>query len=155
MRLYLVRHGEALPKEADGERRLSANGEGEVRRLAAFLKPKAIVVGEIWHSGKARARQTAEGLSRGVQAEDGVLQHDELDPLDDPRSVRGEVARSERDVLIVGHMPFLSRLGSSLLSGDDSADFLALRTAGAACLEREEERRWHLLWQFSPALLGP
>ncbi|MCZ6522899.1 MAG: histidine phosphatase family protein, partial [Alphaproteobacteria bacterium] len=62
MRLYLVQHGEALAKEVDAERRLSADGRRDVRRLAEFLAKSGLRVRKVLHSGKARARETAELL---------------------------------------------------------------------------------------------
>ena len=39
IKLYLVQHGEALPKEDDPARPLSEKGQADVRRLAAFTVP--------------------------------------------------------------------------------------------------------------------
>ena len=45
MRVYLVRHGDANPKEVDPHRGLSAKGLRDVQKMAAFLKPLGIQVG--------------------------------------------------------------------------------------------------------------
>ena len=73
MKLYLVQHGEALPKEVDSDRPLSDQGQQDVERLARFLANRGVRVSQVWHSGKTRARQTAEllaaALAPGVKAE--------------------------------------------------------------------------------------
>ena len=60
MWLYLVHHADAVPADVDSTRPLSARGRSQAadvaRRVAARkARPKAI-----WHSGKLRARETAE-----------------------------------------------------------------------------------------------
>ena len=67
MRLYLVQHGEALPKQVDPERPLSERGRSDVARVADFLKGAGIRVTRVAHSGKTRARQTAELLASFVR----------------------------------------------------------------------------------------
>ena len=77
MRLYLLQHGEALAKEIDPERPLSDRGRADVSRLAALLRARGMGVGWIAHSGKARARESAEILApalgcTNVAARDGL-----------------------------------------------------------------------------------
>ncbi|NLX59498.1 MAG: phosphohistidine phosphatase SixA [Phycisphaerae bacterium] len=151
MYLYLVRHGQAVAKEADPERPLSPQGRAEAKVMAAWLKPMGIDVDEVWHSPKARARQTAAILSEAVRAGGGVTERKGLKPLDDVAAVLDEVRRRDGDLMIVGHMPHLSLLASSLLAGRSECDFLALPTAGVACLRRDEDG-WRLLWMIGPQL---
>ncbi len=62
MALYLVQHGKSLPKEIDSEQGLTDEGIADVERIAGVAKSYGIVVSSIQHSGKKRARQTAEIL---------------------------------------------------------------------------------------------
>ena len=64
MKLYLVRHGEALSEHVARERPLSDKGKRDAAAMAAFLGRAGIRVAEVQHSGKARARETAELLSQ-------------------------------------------------------------------------------------------
>jgi broad specificity phosphatase PhoE len=64
MRVYLVRHGEAKPKEVDPERGLTAAGRREVEAVARSVAGAAAGVPRIWHSGKRRAAETAEILAQ-------------------------------------------------------------------------------------------
>jgi phosphohistidine phosphatase len=55
MRLYLVQHGEAVSKDIDPDRPLTAAGRQDIELLASFLWRHRVSVSRIIHSGKARA----------------------------------------------------------------------------------------------------
>jgi len=153
MRLYLVRHGEAKPSEADPRKPLSAKGLADVRKLAALLRPRGIAVEAIWHSGKTRAAKTADVLAKAVTVRQGVVEWPGLDPNDPIAPVLSDVLRAEGDIMIVGHLPFVARLTSKLVTGDESALRLAFGTATAVCVERDPEVGWRLMWMIAPEVL--
>ncbi len=62
MRLYLVQHGDALSKDLDPKRPLSAKGRRDVARLGEELARSTLTVERILHSGKLRAKETAETI---------------------------------------------------------------------------------------------
>jgi phosphohistidine phosphatase len=150
MRLYLVRHGEAQPSEVDPQKRLSPRGQSDVRKLAALLRPRGIAVEAIWQSGKTRAAETAAMLAEAVTARQGVVQWAGLEPNDPVTPVLNDVLRAGGDIMIVGHLPFVARLTSKLVTGEESALRLAFGTATAACIERDPEAGWRLLWMIAP-----
>ena len=154
MRLYLVRHGEAKPREADPEQPLSQKGRRDVEKTAAFLRPLGLSVETIWHSGKTRARQTAELLSRAVSAKRGLLQRESLSPLDPIEPVAKELDSLDEDLMIVGHMPFLGALASLLAAGDPTAEVAAFPPAAALCLEKNPDASWLIRWLLTPELLA-
>ena len=82
MRLYLVQHDIAKSKEEDPEQHLTEEGLQEVEKVAGFIRPLGLFVNAIWHSGKARAVQTAEELAAAVKAYNGLTKHDGLAPND-------------------------------------------------------------------------
>jgi phosphohistidine phosphatase len=153
MRLYLVRHGEARSSEEDPEKRLSARGLADVEKVAAFLRPQGLAVEAIWQSGKTRAAETAEVLAEAVTARQGVVRWPGLEPNDPVAPVLNDVLRAEGDIMIVGHLPFLVRLASKLLAGDESVLRLNLCTAAALCLGRDPEQGWYLAWMVTPDVL--
>jgi phosphohistidine phosphatase len=153
MKLYLVQHGQAQSKDEDPDRHLTESGREEVETMAAFLQPLNIKVKAIWHSGKPRAAQTAEILSSGVKAKLGVIHQDGLAPNDDVASVADEITQKKQDIFIVGHLPFLSRLASFLLCGDESVNVLRFQFSGVVCLELTEDTAWTLYWMVVPELL--
>lgn len=153
MRLYLVQHGQAKSKDEDPDRHLTEAGRQEVESVAAFLQPLNIKVHALYHSGKARAAQTAEILATGVKAKQGVIQHDGLAPKDDVKPIADEFVRLNKDVFIVGHLPFLNKLTSRLLCSDESASVVHFQYAGLVTLEQTEEAPWSVRWMVTPELL--
>ena len=153
MRLYLVRHGEAKPKSQDPDRPLTEAGAADVAKVAAFLQGRGIRVEAVWHSGKTRARQTADLLASALPAGAGPVHRDGLAPNDPVRRAVKEVAAARGDLMIVGHLPHLAGLAAALLVGDAQAEVLAFPAAGAACLARDEQAAWVLEWLVTPDLL--
>jgi phosphohistidine phosphatase len=153
MRVYLIRHGKARPKENDDERHLSDAGREEVRKVVAMLKPLKIHVGAIWHSHKTRAIETAHEISVAIESDDGLIERDDLAPNDEVVPVAKEIVRQGADVAIVGHLPFLSRLASRLLVGSESADVVAMTTGSAVCLEHDPQCGWGVVWMIAPEML--
>ncbi|MEE9594620.1 MAG: phosphohistidine phosphatase SixA, partial [Candidatus Hydrothermarchaeales archaeon] len=107
--LYLVQHGEPKREEEDSDRPLSETGWSEIRKVAAFIAETVnIPVSTIFHSGKTRARQTAEALAKYLNPTEGVKEADGLKPLDDPLIWADRLAETKEDIVLVGHLPHLS-----------------------------------------------
>jgi phosphohistidine phosphatase len=154
MRVYLIQHGEAKSKEEDPSRPLTDKGRADVRKMAGFLRPLHLRVRAVWHSGKTRAAQTAEELASAVALEEGVVQRDGLSPVDDVGPICDEIGRSQGDLMIVGHLPFLSRLAAVLLTGRESPEPVAFRNAGVVCLQRAADGAFQLAWIITPEALS-
>ena len=57
--------------------------------------------------------------------------------------------------MIVGHLPFLERLTSLLLTGCGSAgDMIAFKQGGIVALDAGEENKWQIEWMITPGLIG-
>jgi phosphohistidine phosphatase len=154
MRLYIVQHAKAAGKEVEPERSLTDEGRDEAERMAFFIKGLGLSVGYLWHSGKKRAVETAEILSEAFHIENPMNARDGLGPNDDVERIEKEISSVEQDVIIVGHMPFLSRLASKLLCGAETAGMVTFKNAGIVCLRRDEENRWHVDWAVTPELVA-
>ena len=154
MRLYLVQHAKAASKDADPERSLTEEGRREIRKVAAFVRPLNLSVDYLWHSGKKRAKQTAEVLAEAVRVNKGVTARDGLAPNDDVTALANELGAATEDIAIVGHLPFLAKLASLLLTGSESANTVAFKNGGIVCLTRSDEDRWQIGWMVPPELLG-
>jgi len=149
MRVYLIQHGKAKSKEEDPERGLSEEGLHETRRTAeAFgrMDPEVYVV---WHSGKLRARQTAEIVAEALGIPKRIMEHSNLAPMDDVRIVAKELEGSGHNIAITGHLPFLSKLAGILLTGRDGPEPVQFRNSGIVCLELGE-KGWNLPWAVTP-----
>jgi phosphohistidine phosphatase len=153
MKLYLVQHAKASPKEEDPDRPLTEEGKQDMERIARFIKPLKLEVDCLWHSGKKRAAQTAGLLAGAIKVREGITAHNGLGPNDDVAGLVAELGAAEKDVMIVGHLPFLSKLASLLLAGSESTNTVGFRNGGIACLEWAENKQWQIEWVVTPELL--
>jgi phosphohistidine phosphatase len=153
MVLYLVQHAEAKTELEDPARPLSDRGVQEISRVARHLSTLGLEVHGILHSGKLRAWQTAEALSRALTTSGNVRQTDGLAPLDDPRIWAERLSEREGSLMLVGHLPHLARLASLLLTGSADRAAVSFRMAGVLCLGRDEDSSWSVLWMVTPEIL--
>jgi len=152
MKLYLVQHGKAVQEELDPQRPLTEEGRRDTQKVAGFIKPLKISIDYLWHSGKKRAAQTAEILTEVVKYKT-LTAHNGLGPNDDVTALKDELATAQQDIMIVGHLPFLGKLTSLLLSGSESANIVAFKNSGIVCLTRYEKDQWQLDWVVTPELI--
>lgn len=153
MRLYLVRHGAALPKEVDPERGLNNEGRQEAEKVAAFLERQAIEVEAVWESGKKRATQTAEIMAAAVNSKGGVVCRSGMDPMDPVTPIIEELSSLEGDYMLVGHLPFMSILASRLILGREDPDVVRFPAAAVVCLEKGSSGEWTVGWMVTPDVL--
>jgi len=154
MHLYLVRHGHAVGKQDDPRCPLSDRGRADVQRVASHLARIKLGVPRVLHSGKLRAEETAALLSAAVGAGGPPQKTGGLDPLDDPAGLARSIGSWTQDTMVVGHLPFVARLTSHLLVGDDTAVAVAFGPGTVVCLERSPEADWSVAWMICPELLG-
>ena len=153
MKLYLVQHGDALAKEIDPDRPLSEMGQLAVERVASLLAER-IEVSRVIHSGKTRARQTAEVFARLISNEPAVEEFNGINPNDPVEAFAQLVDDWNDDLLVVGHLPFMSKLVSLLLTGSIEETIVAYTPGSIVSLELVEEEGWQLLWMVSPELFS-
>ncbi len=154
MKLYLVRHGEAVSSQFDLQRPLSEQGLADIRKVALFIKPLEISVEHIRHSGKLRAAQTAEILAEAVLVEKDCSAHEGLGPNDDVTIIADELDACDTNLMIVGHLPFVAYLTSLLVAGNQTANVVAFDAGSIACLNRLNRSQWQIEWMISPDLLS-
>ena len=154
MKLFLVQHAKAASKEIDPERPLSEEGCRDIQQIAAFIKSLNLAVDSLWHSGKTRARQTAEILAGVITIGKEMAAHDGLAPNDDVQAIKESVISAGRDIMIVGHLPFVAKLASLLLTGSKSSGTVAFKQGGIVCLSCEDEYQWQIEWIITPELLA-
>jgi phosphohistidine phosphatase len=153
MRLYLVQHGAALAREVDPARPLSEPGREDAQAMAGMLKDAGIRVERVWHSGKTRAEQTAQLLAKAVLPRGKIEQVGGLAPRDDVAGFVSDADVWEQDTLVVGHLPFLSRLVAWLVAGNPEREIVGFVPGGMVCLERLEVDHWIVLWMLRPDML--
>src|SRR5947209_6284471 len=120
VRLFLVHHGDAVGPEVDPRRPLSLGGREAVERLAAEAARRGARPAVVWHSGKLRAKQTAEAFWRACNALADLSASRDLQPDDPPQWIRDRLRGETRDIMIAGHFPHLPRLLALLLNTNEA-----------------------------------
>ncbi|PYM11793.1 MAG: phosphohistidine phosphatase SixA [Verrucomicrobia bacterium] len=154
MRLYFLRHVEAMDEADDAARRLTRRGEKEAREVGRFVKRAGIEFDAVYSSPLVRAKQTAEIVSE-------ICGTGELEIAD---ALLNETSQAQFDgwlkglpeakhVLLVGHAPTLADRVRQLL-GIAAPEAFKLPKGGLACLETENRRTAALKFAVTPKLLG-
>ena len=146
---YLVRHGDAKSEAEDPKRPLTELGRSQVEKTGRAAAARGISAKQIWHSDKLRAKQTAEILGRLLAARDSLREIEGLAPNDDPAIAQFEIEGAPDPIMIVGHLPHLSRLVSLLVTGDPEKNRVEFPTAAMVCLARDAHN-WKVDWTLAP-----
>lgn len=144
-----MRHGESNPLEA--EQPLSEEGKQETKKVALAIKGENIR--HIYHSVKLRAQQTAAIVKDISFPHIDLEEHQGLKPMDAISPLWEEIQSWQENILIVGHLPFLSHLFSYLLLGKEKEELIEFCGSSIACLEKKD-RHYKLLWLVTPHLIA-
>ncbi|MFO7155968.1 MAG: histidine phosphatase family protein [Pseudomonadota bacterium] len=154
MRLYLMRHGEAVPpgpRVQDEDRPLTPEGRRRVRELARAWSRRDDPIPEVWVvSPLVRAVQTCEiclaemGPDTPVEISRRLLPTGRVSFLLDLIEERGEGA-----VALVGHQPLLGGLGVFLLGWPSVP--AELEPGAVLALDMERPGEGTLVWHAIPA----
>jgi phosphohistidine phosphatase len=74
-------------------------------------------------------------------------------PNDDVLPVMGSLQGEYELVMLVGHLPFLSRLASLLMVSNTEAGIIRFQQAGIVCLS-QVDGKWAVNWVMPPDLLS-
>jgi len=152
MAVYLVQHGKSLTKSEDPEKGLSTEGRIETERIAEVAGGYQVDVSRILHSGKKRARETAEILSARLSPAGGSESCGGMNPMDDVRAFAQQL-QLDQDIMLVGHLPFLERLIGLLVCGNSDQIVFKLQNSGILCLDRVPEVKNPVVrWALMPAI---
>lgn len=154
MEVYLVQHGQAKLEVEDPERPLTEKGKADVQTVAQYIARLGIKISCILHSGRLRARQTAQILAQYLLPPKGVIEQTGLGPLDNPREAKDLILQAEEPLMIVGHLPHLSRLVSLLIVDDPGKEIISFTMGGVVCLGRSDNY-WLIKWAVVPSLALP
>ncbi len=153
MKLYLIQHGEAKSEAEDPERSLTEEGEREVRNVSKATTDLNIRPSEIYHSGKLRAKQTAEIIAGVLETHHLPVQSVQgLNPNDDIHPWIEQISKEREDLMIVGHLPFLEKLASFLLSGNEKTKSVLFRYGAIVCFDQKEDKGWEVRWILTPEM---
>ena len=152
MKIFLVQHGQAMAASDDPLRPLTPEGVDSVRNIGAWARNAAVGVTHIRHSGKLRAEQTAQILAEYLKPSGDLISVSGLGPNDDVVPVGGMAENELANAMLVGHLPFLSRLAGLLVVGNPEVQIVRFCNAGIVCL-LNEKGSWSINWVTSPELL--
>ncbi len=143
MRLYLLRHAEAIPRGTagyaqDAARPLTDEGRRQARQVAKGLQRLGVPAEVIVASPYVRAAQTAEEVARVLAFEEPVRTLEALRAEAKPRETSAALAAlaSHDHVVLVGHEPHLSAWLAELVAGEDGLRCV-FKKGGVACVEVE------------------
>jgi phosphohistidine phosphatase len=113
MELILWRHADAEDRVPDEARALTAKGEKQARRVAAWLKKQLPKGARVLASPAKRAQQTARALTRKFET------RVEIGTAAGPQSILDAAGwpDGEATVVVVGHQPTLGQAAALALTG--------------------------------------
>ncbi|NGX39376.1 MAG: hypothetical protein KR126chlam1_00703 [Chlamydiae bacterium] len=152
LKIYLVRHGEALSPDIDPEQGLSPAGVEGIEKLSKFLAGNSFPLSAILHSNKARAKQTADILRQHLEPHLTPEEHEYLKPNAPIDDALLRIEGSEEDLMIVSHLPFLNNLVGSLVGGDPDLLIVHFHAGTTVCLE-QWDGKWAIDWVVTKSLL--
>lgn len=150
MALFLVQHGKSLPKEKDPDQGLSKEGLAETQAMVTLAAENNVQVMRIIHSGKKRALQTAEIFVKAFEPEAGMTKGAGLAPLDDVTRFASTL-NNEENIMIVGHLPFMEKLLSYLVTGSPDRPVIKFQNSSIVCLDIDDVAdHWFIRWAVFP-----
>ena len=154
MKLYFLRHADALEGSDDAARPLSPHGKKEALEVGRFLKRAGIEFDATYSSPLVRAKETAEivlDICGSTQLELTAALLNETSEAKFDEWLKG--IPDAKHICLVGHAPSLAERVRQLLGVTDS-DALKLPKGAVACLETENRRTAALKFLVAPKLLG-
>jgi phosphohistidine phosphatase len=156
MRLYFLRHADALEGADDAARPLSPRGWRQARRIGRFLEEAGIAFDLAYSSPLVRAYETAEAVlhccgavpTRQLRKVNALLNDCSQKQFDGWLRALPDAGHA----LLVGHAPSLPERVRALLSITDP-DALKLPKGALACLETDDRRAATLKLLLAPKFL--
>ena len=145
--VFLVHHGEAVGPEVDPLRPLSERGRAAVLLVADEAARRAAKPDAIWHSGKLRARQTAELFWKTCNPLASLTAERGLQPADPPGWIRDRLLGETRTIMVVGHMPHLPLLLNLMTGRREDASAPEFPVHGMVALALDGDA-WKETWQI-------
>jgi len=149
MKLYIMRHGKAAAAQQGQDQILTPDGHAAIENLADMLGRQGIRVERILHSGKTRARQTAEIMASRVS--DYIIPevHPHIKPNDNPQALIDDIRHWHSDTLVVSHLPFIPALLPLLTSATSGHSAISFEPGTIICLSPDNDD-WQIEWVESP-----
>lgn len=151
MKLYLMRHGEALSSQKDPLRGLTDDGKEKIEQLAKHLQQQSLSFTYVFHSMKKRAQQTAEIMTRVIYPDIKPTLLENITPTDDPSLILEKINSWTEDTLVTSHLPFIPNLITLLTAQDVYLSAISFETGTIVCLEKNKNLNWIIKWSSAPS----
>ena len=152
MKLYLVRHGQAVAPEVDSSQPLSEEGHSEIEHVARTLQNMNVTLKAVYHSGKLRAEESAMILAEALGAKK-VKKHSGLAPNDEPEEALKLIQTSGTDIMLVSHLPLLDRLLRVLVNPGEDDELPEFETSTLVALTPGDSGRWQIFRALGPTMI--
>lgn len=160
MNIFILRHGIAVERgtkgfEKDSVRPLTPKGKRQLRKSAAAMRQMKLRFDLILSSPYERAKRTAEIIAEELKLKKRLKFSDLLKYENEPVELVGHLTilkPAPKNLLLVGHEPYLSRLISWLTSGNEEMA-MDLKKGGLCKLEVEKltvKKCAQLAWLLTP-----
>ncbi len=157
MKIYLMQHGPALPKEQDPEEGLGPEGKERIHAGGKALKKMGVTFDAILSSPKKRSKDTAAIVAEQVGFPlEKIIETKNVKamaPPEDTVQALSELSGAQR-VLIAGHLPSVAEVASFLLT-EGSRAAVQFEMGGCCCIDVDElpTHSGRLRWYLTPAQL--
>ena len=64
-----------------------------------------------------------------------------------------EIENHTDDIMIVGHLPHVSKVTSKFLINDEEKEIIDFQESGLVCLVKNEKGKWSIRWMITPEVL--
>ncbi len=160
MNLFLLRHGLAVDRskpgyKKDADRPLTPKGKQRLWRVAEAMEELELEFDAIVTSPFLRATQTAEIIAEAFELGKKLSNSEHLTPSGNPKLLLeylNQLAPAPKNVLLVGHEPYLSQFIGLLVAGNTNAQ-VDLKKGALCKLEIETLRCGRcatLAWLLTP-----
>lgn len=153
-KLVFVRHGQASDGVDDQLRQLTPLGIAQINKAGDFLRHKGLRISQAFHSGKLRAKQTAEILCQQIGYEEPLNELNLLLPNANPSELIQKLSSyfNTDIVLFVGHLPHIRDFAFEL-SGFKHAGMLQsiqFNPGTVLLFDTEDLITWRLSESYDP-----
>ena len=139
MEIYFMQHGLAVSEQEDPARPLSREGVEQIQLSAKAVQRLGLAFDVIICSPKRRSHQTAALVAEAIRYPySDILESDTVLPKAEPQELMQKLSQMIGDkILVVGHLPNLSRLVSHLFESEK--EMVRFENGGMVCVELGKE----------------
>lgn len=150
MKIFLMRHGEALQFDKHGDPPLSDRGKALLNKTANILKPQKLKVKHFLHSEKKRAIETAEIMLTSVTSIETPAVNQALSPNEPMQNLLQLISENPGDIFLVSHLPLVAKFANYLLCNNENFDSILFEPGTLVYFESKGYLSdWQLVWMIN------